>query len=116
MNWRTGSCQSFLKKSLIPRAILEIMTKRALDPIRGRRIVGTMTMSMIGTGTIMIVIMIAIAPCTAPSASQEKMTPLGHPFPITETGTDPPTEIENINLPTRSHRSREPDDISQTTV
>ena len=74
MNWRTGSCRSFLKKSLIPRAILEIMTKRALDPIRGRRIVGTMTMSMIGTGTIMIVIMIAIAPCSK-CISREDDTP-----------------------------------------
>ena len=49
-----------------------------------------MTVTMIGTGTIMMVIMMAIAPCTA----QEKMTPSGHPVPITETGTDLPTEIE----------------------
>ena len=71
-----------------------------------------MTVTMIGTGTIMIVIMIAIAPCTTP----KKMIPLGHPIPITETGTNPPTEIESIILPVRSHRSREPDDTSQTTV
>ena len=53
-----------------------------------------MTMTVIGIGTIMIVIMIFVAP----GAAQEKTTPLGHPVPITEAGSDPPTEVESIIL------------------
>ena len=51
----------------------------------------------------------------APGTAQEKMIPQGHPFPITEAGSDPPNEIENIIL-LRGTMDKESDDTSHATA
>ena len=55
------------------------------------------------------------AVCLLTFTTQEKMTPLGHPGPITEAGSDPPTKIQSISL-LRGTTDKESDDTSHATA